>query len=113
MERRMTNRPRNLANPGKKLWDSTLEQYEFSDAELALLEEACRLRDHIALLDDVVKAEGVMSTSSQGVRVHPALVEARQSRLALARLLATLSIPPLEDDLPKSGRARGVYRRGA
>lgn len=109
----MIKTPRNLGTPGRKLWDSTLEQYEFSDTELALLEEACRLRDHISLLDDVVKADGVMSTSSQGVRVHPALVEARQSRLALARLLATLSIPPLEDDLPNASRARGVYRRGA
>lgn len=106
-------KPRNLGNPGTKLWESTLRDYELSDPELTLLEEACRLRDHIALLDAVVKADGVMATSSQGVRAHPALVEGRQQRLALARLMATLSIPPLEDDLPKAGRARGVYKRGA
>lgn len=105
--------PRNLGLSGRKLWDSTVEAYELSDSELVLLEQASRVSDHIALLDAVVKDEGVMATSSQGVRAHPGLVEARQQRLALARILATLAIPALEDDLPKAGKVRGVYRKGA
>jgi hypothetical protein len=34
-----------------------------------------------------------MSESSQGVRVHPALVELRQQRIAFARLLTAVRIP--------------------
>lgn len=106
--------PRGLQAPGQKLWKSTFEQYELSDTEAAVLEEACRARDWIAQLDAVVARDGVMASSSQGIRVHPALTEVRQQRLLLARLLATLSIPPLEDDdLPPARKARGVYRRGA
>ena len=52
-----------------------------------------------------------MGATSQGPRVHPALVELRQQRIALARLLAALRVPTGED----TGRAqhrtgvRGVY----
>lgn len=107
-------KPAGLKAPGAKLWESTLEQYELSDAELAILEEACRCRDRIKQLDRVLDEQGVMAESSQGIRVHPALTEVRQQRLLLARLMATLSIPPLDDDaLPAARKSRGVYRRGA
>ena len=47
-------------------------------------------------------------------RVHdPAVAELRQQRLALARLLATLGVPGLdEDELPAARGVRGVYRGG-
>jgi hypothetical protein len=81
-----------------------------ADHELALLEEACRTRDRIVQLDEAVTEEGLMLPSSQGSRVHPGVAEGRQQRLTLARLLATLQIPGLEDDLPTSRGVRGVYR---
>lgn len=51
-----------------------------------------------------------MIASSQGSRLHPGIAEIRQQQLALARLLATLNVPGLEDDaLPASRGVRGVY----
>lgn len=107
--------PRGLKAAGRKLWDAGTAEYEFADHELAILEEACRIRDRIVELDKAVESDGLMIPSSQGSRVHPGVGEARQQRLALARLLATLQIPGLEDDLPQARGVRGVYggRRGS
>lgn len=107
--------PRGLNVAGRKLWEVSTAEFEWAEHELALLEEACRVRDRIVELDAAVKSDGLMITSSQGARVHPAVSEARQQRLALARLLATLQIPGLDDDLPAARGVRGVYggRRGS
>ena len=42
--------------------------------------------------------EGVTNVSPQGVRAHPALVEARQQRVTLAKLVASLRIPVEEEE---------------
>lgn len=104
--------PKGLNTAGRALWKASTGEFEWADHELALLEEACRVRDRICELDAAVKADGVMLPSSQGARLHPAIAEGRQQRLALARLLATLQIPGLEDDLPKARPVRGVYGGG-
>lgn len=101
--------PRGLKAAGKKLWDASTKEFEWADHELALLEEACRVRDRIVELDAAVTEDGLMLASSQGSRVHPAVAESRQQRLALARLLATLQISGLDDDLPAARGVRGVY----
>lgn len=103
--------PRGLNAAGRRLWDASTDEFELANHELALLEEACRVRDRIVELDAAVKADGLMLPSSQGARVHPAVSECRQQRLTLARLLATLGIPGLDDDLPAARGARGVYGR--
>ena len=105
----MTGRqaPRGLQNPGRKLWDSITDEFQMNDADLVLLEEACRVRDLVVTLSKQIETDGVMAKSSQGVRVHPAVSEVRQQRLVLARLLATLEIPAPEDDnLPASTGVR-------
>ncbi len=59
--------------------------------------------------------------SPQGDRANPAAVEARQQRIALARLLAALRLPAGEEDDRQAGAraqrrvgVRGVYGvRGA
>lgn len=102
--------PWGLNAAGRKLWDSGTADFDWAGHELAILEEACRTRDRIVQMDSAVASDGVMISSSQGDRVHPAIAEARQQRLALARLLATLGIPALEEDvLPPARKARGVY----
>ena len=102
--------PRGLHSAGTRLWKTATEEYEWAEHELAVLEEACRVRDRITDLDGAVNDDGLMLPSSQGSRLHPAVAEARQQRLALARLLATLQIPGLEDgDLPAARGIRGVY----
>jgi len=64
-------------------------------------------------LDAIVRREGVIVSSPQGEKAHPALVEARQQRVVLARLLASLRIPIDEEGrAQRRGGARGVYGLG-
>lgn len=105
-----TRAPRGLKAPGTKLWAATVSDFELAEHELAQLEEACRVRDTIAKLRAAVEEDGTMIASSQGSRLHPGIAEIRQQQLALARLLATLNVPGLEDDaLPPARGVRGVY----
>lgn len=110
-----TRAPQGLRKAGRKLWDSVAAEFEMAEHEAAQLEEACRVRDTIAALREQVEADGMMITSSQGMRLHPAVTEIRGQQLALARLLATLGVPALSDDaLPPARGVRGVYPlRGA
>ena len=102
--------PQGLGTSGQNLWESIESVFELAEHELAQLEEACRIRDTISVLRDQVSKDGTMLASSQGQRLHPGIVEIRQQQLALARLLATLQVPGLEEDeLPSSRGVRGVY----
>ncbi|MCK2022761.1 terminase [Microbacterium sp. kSW2-24] len=104
-------RPSGLNAAGRKLWDAITADFDLAGHELAQLEEACRVRDMIVTLRRQLADDGTMLASSQGMRLHPAIAEIRQHQLALARLLATLQVPGLEEDaLPSSSGARGVYR---
>lgn len=94
---------------GRRLWSAVLSDYELAEHEQQILREAVRTVDLIANLHAVVTADGPMQDSSQGRRVHPAVVELRQQRVVLARLLAALNIPTEGDGVSVRG-PRGVYR---
>lgn len=103
--------PTGLKSGGKSLWKATTAAFELSEHELLVLREACRTVDSLDALQAALDRDGAMSTSSQGDRVHPALVELRQQRIALARLFTALQIP-LDDDAGRTqrrGNPRGVY----
>lgn len=103
--------PSELKTSGRALWRAVLDDYELDAHEVTILREACRTADSLDALQNLLDAEGYMGETSQGPRVHPALVEARQQRLAFARLLTALRIPTGEQDgrtLPRPG-VRGVY----
>lgn len=89
--------PAGLKAGGKKLWRSVTDEFELGEHELSILLEASRTVDALDALQGIVAAEGVTNVSPQGVRAHPALVEARQQRVTLAKLVASLRIP-LEDE---------------
>lgn len=94
--------PAGLKAGGRKLWSTITEDYELGEHELVVLREACRTVDALARLETIVTTDGVTDTSPQGLRAHPALVEARQQRLVLAKLVASLRIPT--DDAQDVGR---------
>lgn len=101
----MTARPRGLRAPGKRLWNAVTGDYELDAPELALLEEACKVRDFIADLRAKVAADGSVISSSQGPRVNPAAVEARQQTLVLLKLVGGLGLPKgALDDLDDRSR---------
>ncbi|MGY1633059.1 hypothetical protein ACI784_15260 [Geodermatophilus sp. SYSU D01186] len=94
---------------GAKLWRTVLAEYELEEHELLLLREMVRTVDTLDALEARVAADGVLLGSSQGERAHPALVEARQQRITLARLQAALRLPAGEDE---GGERRPQRRMG-
>lgn len=103
---------------GRRLWRDVLGKYELEEHEEALLREAVRTVDLLDDLAAVVADEGLMVDGPHGSKVHPAMVEARQLKIALARLLAALRLPAGEEDDGSVRRpqrrvgARGVYGVG-
>jgi hypothetical protein len=112
--------PEGAGEHGSALWAEVVESWELDEHELALLREAVRTVDMLDRLHALVEAEGpVVDGGKAGRKVHPALVEARQLKIALARLLAALRLPDGEDGDEGQGRrqrrvgARGTYRMRA
>lgn len=108
--------PAGLGVRGKKLWSAVVDEWVLDEWELVLLTDACRTADHVADLDKVVRKEGAVVEGRFGDRAHPALVESRQQKIALARILAALRLPDGEEGQESQNRrqrrvgARGVYR---
>lgn len=109
--------PQGTRAAGKRLWESVVDEFELDEHELALLREAVRTVDLLAELDAAVKADGALLDSPQGLRTHPAAGEARQQRIALARLLAALRLPAGDEDDRQAGArpqrrvgVRGTYK---
>ena len=109
VERKVPAPPRGTGRGGAALWRDVLTEYELEEHEMALLREAIRTVDTLDALAALVADEGLIADSSQGSRIHPAVVEARSQRLALARVLAALRLPAGEEE---SGTARRPQRRG-
>jgi hypothetical protein len=108
--------PAGLRAPGRRLWDSIAGEYDLDEHELALLVEVVRTVDLCEVLEARVKKDGPLIDTPQGLKAHPAAVEARQQRIALARLLAALRMPAGDESDQVQGRraqrrvgARGVY----
>lgn len=98
--------PAGLQVRGKAFWRATMADYDFSTAETAILEEACRCLDRLDLLADTITALGAMVTGSQGQPVvNPALTEARGQQLVLHRLVAALQLPDAAGDAVPTGRS--------
>lgn len=104
--------PATLGEAGGRIWRSVADEYDLDEHEKALLLEVARTADVLEQLDAVVRADGPIVRDSKGrARTHPAAVEARQTRILLARLVAALRLPSGDDgDRPqRRGGARGVY----
>lgn len=91
---------------------SIVDDYELDEHELALLVEAVRTVDTCDRLDARVRKDGEVVDSPQGLKAHSALVEARQRRITLARLLVAMRMPSGEEEGERANRrtgVRGVY----
>ncbi len=101
---------------GRALWRAVIAAYELEEHEAVLLKEAVRTTDQLDQLAELVERDGPVVASSQGPRAHPALVEGRQQRLLLARLLRSLRLPTGEQEDPAvepRPRRRGGPRSAA
>lgn len=103
--------PGTLGPSGARLWDAITDVQELDAHEETLLLEACRVADRLDGLHGALTDGGLLVDG----KPHPALVEARQQQVVLARLVASLRLP---DDLlagsrpQRRGAARGAYLRG-
>ena len=102
--------PRDLGARGRAFWRHTVEMFELSEVETELLRECCRMLDECEDLRAAVDKDGTTVAGSTGQpRVHPALGELRQHRMALGRLLAQMALPDVDDSsllTPVQARAR-------
>lgn len=113
----MTTPPDDLGPAGAALWRSIVETYELARHETEMLRSACRHRDIIDRLESLLN-DGLMTTGSTGQqRLHPAVGELRQARIALSRLLLDLGLPidsgddgPVKLDSPASKKARAAAK---
>lgn len=99
--------------PGEVLREAVLAAipngWELDERDQANLTLACRQLDDLERLEDAIGEIGTMTTGSTGQPVvNPAIAEARQSRIALSRLLGNVQIPAEEGggDTSASQRAR-------
>lgn len=108
--------PKGSGPSGRRLWRSVQEAYELDEHERALLVALVRQVDRLDALEAVVEAEGLTVSGHGTLKIHPAVVEARQTAIAVARIAASLRLPAGDEDAPDAGRgqcrggARGVYQ---
>ena len=95
---------------GRSLWQEVTASLELDVHEAALLHEAARCLDTLDQLDDLARHTGYLLPDG---RIGPWVIEARQQRLAYARVIAALRLP---EDLsnperrPQRRSARGAYK---
>lgn len=89
---------------------SVIGRYELQDHEVVLLDEIARTMDDLDALAAHVESAGHTIAG----RVNPSLVEARQMRIALARLVAALRLPEDDEENVPQRRVgvRGTYSLG-
>lgn len=105
--------PAGMRAAGRRLWESVTGEFELEEHEYALLREAVRSVDLLDALDVAVRRDGPLTPD--GSRANPAAVEARQQKIALARVLAALRLPSGDESASRPQRrvgARGVYSVG-
>ncbi len=102
--------PAGSGTAGRRLWRSVVDAFDLAEHELALLRQACATADMCELLAAIVAVEGPLRDG----KAHPALVELRQQRILLARLVVALRVPLGDEDAADGDRSqyrgtRGVY----
>lgn len=95
---------------GLRLWRDVLGAFELDEHETAVLREVVRCVDQLDELAAIVGRDGPIVAGEKGPKAHPALVESRQMRIVLARLLAALRLPEGEE-AALSGQVRRRQRR--
>ncbi len=100
--------PKGLRPAGRRLWSATLKDYELAEHERVLLEAACRTADLCA--DLAAAAGGHDGLTAPDGKVLPEIVELRQQRIVLGRLLVALRMPLAGSEaVPQLRSVRGFY----
>ena len=100
--------PAGAGAAGRRLWRAVLADFELAEHEMVLLRQAVRVTDLCELLQQQVDDDGPLL----GGRAHPALVELRQQRILLARLIVALRVPLGEEEEEAKSIASRPQRAG-
>lgn len=112
--------PRGLGVGGRALWRSITGAHELDAAQVVQLTEACRAKDRLDKLDDVLRGDAdtwmrlyVDPRSDDGtvleLRVTQALAQANSTANLLKQLLAALRLPDERGERPQFRGPRGSY----
>jgi hypothetical protein len=107
--------PKGSERAARRLWAAVQAEFELGEHERALLVALCRQVDRLDALEALIADEGLMVSGHGTCKVHPAVVEARQTAIAVARISACLRLPAGEEDeggQQKRAGVRGVYSIG-
>jgi hypothetical protein len=107
----MPKTPSGAGPAGRRLWRAVLTEFELAEHEMSLLRQAVRVADACEELQKLIDDEGPMLRTQHGdVKPHPALVELRQQRIVLARLIVALRVPlgDQEEAAPARTQRRGL-----
>jgi hypothetical protein len=103
--------PKGSGPAARRLWNAVQADFELGEHERALLTAMCRQVDRLDALEELIAAEGLTVTGHGTTKIHPAVVEARQTAIAVARISACLRLPAGdEDEAPAAGQRRGGTR---
>lgn len=96
-------RPAGLGVAGGRLWDAIVGDFVLQEHERVLLESCARVADTIDALVAEVGDGPLTVDGSHGVKIKPQVVELRQQRITLARMLASLRVPFGAEDVGEDG----------
>lgn len=118
---RMPTPPKGLRTGGRSLWRKiTTDHVDLNAMQLVQLEEACRAKDRLDSLDEVLRGDAdtwmtlVVDAMSDGqiyeLRITNALGKANETANLMKQLLAALRLPDESGKRPQQRGARGVQK---
>lgn len=108
--------PQGLGTAGKRLWTTTLDEFELEaePQKIEILTHACRVTDKIAELGKAQRGEPLtVLGSARQLTIHPLIAEVRFQRGLLAQLLGKLGLPDTDEQIEAKREAVSAVRRDA
>ena len=101
---------------GRALWDAVTEAHELDPVQLVQLTEACRAKDRLDRLDELLRGDVALWVSIVGeegkgnlsLRVDAALDKANTTANLLKQLVAALRLPDADGKRPQYRGPRGA-----
>ena len=114
----MTKTPSGLAAGGRTLWKSIDGVHELDAVQLVQLEEACRAKDRLDRLDEILRGDvdswAYISTPDGGdteLKIDSALTSANTTANLMKQLLAAMRLPdPASGKRPQFRGPRGAQK---
>ena len=111
-------KPAGLGAGGSALWRDITSAHELDAAQLVQLTEACRAKDRLDRLDEVLRGDAnvwceILSDfdgNAVSLRIDAALTHANATANMMKQLLAAMRLPDESGKRPQArGGARGAY----